>query len=72
MIIRFYHHNKTYGGVEFCDYDTGKGEVWRGNLASTARPLTAWDIEVKLNSDRAVIDTADAIVKNGAKDRGRV
>lgn len=47
MKIRFYKHNKTYGGGEFIILDTDNRTFKVGNTASTA--WNCWDYQTNVN-----------------------
>lgn len=71
MIIRFYKHNNTYGGNEFVDYDTDRGEMVAGNTASTSVPLDHCNISVEVKTYRDLKGVTGALRFNNVIDLGR-
>lgn len=71
MKIRFFKRNTTYGGVYFVDYDTKKNNFVYGNTASTAQPLTWYDMDVEVKTNKELERIKDYLKLNGAKDLGR-
>lgn len=70
MKIRFYKRNKMYGGAEYITLNTDKGEIMRGNTASTAWNYNG-DLSVEVGTLKELREIERTLGVLGIKDLGR-
>lgn len=70
MYIRFYKRNKVSGGTEYITLNTDKGEMMKGDTASTAWNYSG-DLSVEVGTLKELREIERTLGALGIKDLGR-